>query len=480
MWLSLCFPMLPLEIFSRGSALAEPLVVTQGQGVQQQVIACNKSAQDAGIVGGMRLSAAYALAPHVQIKKRDERLELAALTQVASWAGQFTSLLNVAPPGAVLLEVGGSLMLFKGAEALAALVRQGLSELGYSVQTAIAPTPLGALLLAQLSTGTVITEQRLFARALAKVPLSLLEVPPATLMALEKLGLSTIGDCSRLPRDGLARRFGPQLLSYLDKALGTIPDPRKAFIPPAEFSSQLNLPADVSHTEELLFAARRLILELAGFLRARQSGVQHITLDLLHTHERYTRLPLHLVTPTRNAQHLLDLLRVRLDTLQLSAPVTAIRVDATQISALAPTSMQLLTNAEAKMAEWPALIERLRARLGYDAVQGILTLPGHRPELAWQYCSPNESNSNTDNRPRPVWLLPKPILLQQQNNRPVLSGKLSGRLIIEKGPERIESGWWDGDDVQRDYFVAKNNAGARYWIFRNQPSKQWFLQGIFS
>lgn len=479
MWLSLCFPMLPLEIFSRGSALTEPLVVTQGQGVQQQVIACNKSAQDAGIVGGMRLSAAYALAPHVQIKKRDERLELAALTQVASWAGQFTSLLNVAPPGAVLLEVGGSLMLFKGAEALAALVRQGLSELGYSVQTAIAPTPLGALLLAQLSTGTVITEQRLFARALAKVPLSLLDVPPATRTALEKLGLSTVGDCSRLPRDGLARRFGPQLLSYLDKALGTIPDPRKAFIAPAVFSSQLNLPADVFHTEALLFAARRLILELAGFLNARQSGVQHITLDLLHTHERYTRLPLHLLTPTRNAQHLLDLLRVRLDTLQLSAPVTAIRVDATQISALAPTSMELLTNAEANMTEWPALIERLRARLGYDAVQGILTLPGYRPELAWQYCSPNESNSHTDNRPRPVWLLSKPILLQQQNNRPVLSGA-SGTLMIEKGPERIESGWWDGGDVQRDYFVAKDNAGARYWIFRNQPSKQWFLQGIFS
>ncbi|UCD68029.1 MAG: DNA polymerase Y family protein, partial [Betaproteobacteria bacterium] len=56
-----------------------------------------------------------------------------------------------------------------------------------------------------------------------------------------------------------------------------------------------------------------------------------------------------------------------------------------------------------------------------------------------------------------------------------------GELRILDGPERIETGWWDGGDVMRDYFVARNNNGATYWIYRERSiEKNWFLHGIFS
>ena len=78
---------------------------------------------------------------------------------------------------------------------------------------------------------------------------------------------------------------------------------------------------------------------------------------------------------------------------------------------------------------------------------------------------------------RPAWLLPQPRKLQLHGTRPWLDGELR----ILDGPERIETGWWDGCDVMRDYFVARNDNGATFWIYRERTTENnWFLHGIFS
>jgi protein ImuB len=58
--------------------------------------------------------------------------------------------------------------------------------------------------------------------------------------------------------------------------------------------------------------------------------------------------------------------------------------------------------------------------------------------------------------------------------------RYEGALELEEGPERIESGWWDGRDVQRDYYVARTQAGTRLWVFRERAAEgRWFLHGVF-
>jgi protein ImuB len=73
--------------------------------------------------------------------------------------------------------------------------------------------------------------------------------------------------------------------------------------------------------------------------------------------------------------------------------------------------------------------------------------------------------------PRPVWLLDAPL--------PVTSS-----LILEEGPERIESGWWDGKGVARDYYIARQSdaraTGAKLWVFQERQSKRWYLHGVFA
>jgi protein ImuB len=53
-------------------------------------------------------------------------------------------------------------------------------------------------------------------------------------------------------------------------------------------------------------------------------------------------------------------------------------------------------------------------------------------------------------------------------------------LILEQGPERIESGWWDGKGVARDYYTARQTRGARWWVFQERRSRSWYLHGVFA
>ena len=78
---------------------------------------------------------------------------------------------------------------------------------------------------------------------------------------------------------------------------------------------------------------------------------------------------------------------------------------------------------------------------------------------------------------RPTWLLTRPHRLIARDGRPTLQGEL----VLEAGPERIESGWWDGAEVRRDYYVAANERGETYWIYREHldPSA-WYLHGVFA
>jgi protein ImuB len=130
------------------------------------------------------------------------------------------------------------------------------------------------------------------------------------------------------------------------------------------------------------------------------------------------------------------------------------------------------------------LVDRLRARLGEDAVRLVAPHAEYRPERAWREsghvrarpAGKSGLDSSDPVLPRPVWLLsePEPLghLLEAQP------------WVLRDGPERIESGWWDGADVRRDYFIAENPRGETLWIYRDHrygiDDGEWFLHGVFA
>lgn len=481
MWASLYFHHLALDVLMRGSSdggdLSQPLALYVTQGNQQWIHQRNRAAARLGIQPGMPLGAALSLVTGLDLRARDEQAELEALKGIAIWAGQFTPTISLCPPEGLLLEIQGSLALFGGAQALRDRLAEGLEQLGYHARIALAPTPLGARLLSRAGYDQPLTDLKSLARILRQLPIEQLDRTEHIKQALHGMGLATLGDCLRQPRAGLARRFGPEFPAWLDRALGRIPDPRPVFQPPECFENQLLLPAEVDNTDALLFAARRLLLELAGFLRSRDSGVQGVEVILFHRGRPGSRLRVGLVAPRRDPEHLLRLLREQLERHELQAPVEGIGLCAASPLPLKPDEPDLYTGDTAQAQAWPQLIERLRARLGADAVHGLRPVPDHRPERAWQYCPPGHAVTEPRTLPRPFWLLPRPAPLEVVDGLPWLEGRLS----LEQGPERIESGWWDGVDVARDYFVARGPRHERVWIFRElRRPQRWFLHGIFA
>jgi protein ImuB len=477
LWLSLYFHHLSLDIFMRGGPLDEPLAIYAHRGNRQWIHDRNRAAASLGINPGMSLGASLSLSNQLQTRLRDEEAEIAALKNIAIWAEQFTPTISLQPPEGVLLEIEGSLTLFGGIEALRKHIELGLKGLGYHARIAVAPTPSSAWLLSRIGCEQPITDKQSLARILRQQPISVLERSERILHALQNMGLRTIGDCLHLPRAGLARRLGPEFIHYLDRILGRVADPRTAFKPPACFESRLMLPAEVTSTEALLFAARRLILELTGFLQARGFGVQELLLELFHHNASPSPFTIGLVSPARDADHLLNLLRERLEHYALPSPVDAIRLSADNFQPLSSPSQDLFTETNSDKLDWPQLVERLRARLGRGTVKGLCLAPDYRPERAWRYCHPGEGQIVGVAAHRPLWLLEEPTPLEVKEEQPWLDGKL----IIEQGPERIESGWWEDVDVARDYFIAENPRYERFWIFRELRNPgRWFLHGIFA
>jgi protein ImuB len=478
LWIALHFPALALDVFARGIQKNRPLATASSPASNASIIACNRAARDLGVRNGMPVTSACALGAGLAILARDADAEQAALSRVATWALQFTPVVSIASPTEVLLEVSGSLKLFAGLQPLHALLECGVAGLGYQAIIACAPTPLAAQLCARSAPPIRIRHRDTLRASLERLSISALDLPQTALVLLRNIGVHTLGECLRLPRDGLARRLGPELSNTLDRALGNIPDPRPGFVPPAHFTTALTLPAPVENAAALLFAARRLLAELCGFLAATGNGVQRLVVSLAHDDHPDTHCTLDLVAASRDLDHLVSVLRNRLEHLALPSAATALLLESALLLPVPSRSLSFLPGAREHRDEAAALIERLRARLGNAAVSGLDTVADHRPECAWQTCEPTAKRAPQMARSaRPLWLLSSPRPLREISATPCYEGPLT----LLEGPERIESGWWDGNDVARDYFVASNPADSLLWIYRERcAGGGWHLHGFFS
>ena len=349
------------------------------------------------------------------------------------------------------MEVQGSLRRFGGSHGLLEKLRAGLAATGFEAVLATAPAPRAALWLARGG-----------CRVLEEVPVEA-ACPADALEFLRSIGVQTLGELLALPREGLARRCGPALVGDLDRALGALPEGRVFFAPPARFAARLELPAPVSHAEGLLFAARRLLVQLEGLLAARQAGIRGFKFFL-----EGQCVEIGLASPARDAERFARLLRERLATLVLTRPIETIGLEAGDFVPLAGRTAGMFGDALAEAEDWAQLLERLQVRLGRGAVHGLATYPDHRPELAWRAVEPGEWEPREFRHPgpRPLWLLEPPRRLGEEE------------LLLLAGPERIEAGWWDGDDAKRDYFIAQCQGFSLGWVYRE--SGEWYLHGLFA
>lgn len=418
---------------------------------------------------------------------RQPAMERLALRRLAVWAQQWSSWVSDRPAvderevphrspahghALLWLEIGASLKLFHGAGALLATIGQALEPLGYTTAMAVAPTPEGARLLTQVKRQRIAIDLPTQEACLAPLPLELLALPLSVIAALRSSGLRRIGEVLALPPATLAQRFGPASCEYLQRLCGRTAHPLSAVPFPPLYQGHCEFAAEVGTAAALLFPLQRLFGELQGYLRAADRAIQRCRLVLQHRGSD-SEIVLRSSQPSRDAAQWLRLAREHLGHLVLPAPVRRLQLEAREFTAPAIRQEDFFARECDPAQSLSGVLDRVQARLGLQCVQRLQLMADHRPERACQLHSlaadgdavPHEA-AVPDFPPRPTWLLHPP--------RPIA---VPARLLAR--PERIESGWWDHQDVARDYFLACTREGIRQWVFQDLRSGAWYLQGLW-
>ena len=459
--------------------------VSVRHGRRAEVLAVSCAARAAGVEPGMGVASAHCICPTLTVHTRDEELERAALQGLAMWSGSYTSKIVLKPSQGLLLEVGASLRLFRGLGPLLQRMRQDLTALGHHPVMAVAPTARGAWMLARCDDERPITLAARLVDRLAPLPVGCLTLSEKALQDLEALGVRTVGDCARLPRDGLNRRFGLELVVALDEAFARREEVLTPWQAPPQFERRLELPFATCDHAVLQVAAQKILKELVGFLRLNVLGVRAIEIHIGHLHHPATRFTLQLVTLTDNGEHLLALLSQRLQRIGLPADAVffALRASAVEPLLLCTSDMYDDDDGKARQDAPQLLIERLLARFGHTQVYSFNPRIDPRPERTMGRCHWGDQRLNPalaqdpSIAHMPIWLLRTPRRLQCRQQQPWLRGPL----LFEQGPQRIEGGWWDGADIARDYYRVRSVSGASYWVFYDvKQASGWYLHGVFA
>lgn len=473
LWLGVYFSDLALAIYPAG--IKPKIIASESRGVPVVHAACVRARQ-VGIVPGMPIAAACALSQELVIYSRARRTELDRLNKLASELCRYSPRVALAKPDAVLLEIQGSLRLFGGLKSLCRQVSESLTAQGHCHVLAVTPTPLASLLLARNRRRiTIVADQESLRSVLGELPVVVLDVEQKLVQRLTRIGVNTLCDLWRLPRDGLARRFGVELMNYLDRMIGQQPDPQLNHWRQRRFVADIELNAETADRTLLMHAIRHISKKLGAFLRHRAAAINGLQIKLHHLRRPATCLSVWTQESIQNPERFWYLFSERLDQTVLPAPVIKISVVSSELQEWVAETVDLFGLGDAVERDWMQTLEEIEARLGRDALRSLYLREDHRPEYAWSHTEALPVHSQPANH-RPLWLLTNPRRLMQRQ------GQLwyAGPLRIVAGPERIESGWWDGQDRRRDYYHAISKNGHNLWIFHDLAhADRWYLHGLF-
>ena len=460
------------------------------------------------------------------LDRPDERRELEAL---AAWCRRFSPIVGLEQSDGVdglLLDITGLAHLFGGETALAKKIVDDFTGRGLTVRMAVADTVGAAWAVAACGRGTAaftLVPPGETPAALRPLPVEALRLPADVVGLLHQLGIDRIGQLEALPRRELSSRLTPRLIERWDQALGRLDEPIPVHLPAAKFEAHWSPEHPTARRETIEAALERLIHRVAEMLARLGRGAMRLDcrLDchagdcpnfcdgdcpdfraakmglspLANPQTKQIAFSVGLFEPTASAKHLFELARVQLERLQLPSPVAVVYVEATSTALLAGRQQELFADHPQRLVarHLPSLVERLSNRLGHWSVVGVRLLRDAQPELAWRADplveGPRRRRRNgisvSELPPRPLRLLRRPIALAAMATMPdgpPMQFHLYGRrhqVAHTWGPERIETGWWRGRTVGRDYYRIETTAGRRFWIFRRLRDGRWFVHGMF-
>ncbi|GAD80363.1 Y-family DNA polymerase [Vibrio ezurae] len=434
---------------------------------QHKIVQLNQAASDKGIQLGMGLGSAASLCAELQVLPYQQAIEVDKLQQIAQWLYVYTSDMTLFTEQGILLKVSNMLTLYRNLESYWKTISQHLDQLHLHYHYATAFSPLAAKLLAETHYDHITDDKQAIEHSMLQRPLMATELSPSNIEKLARIGVHNLAQLTALNMTDIARRFDIQVVNYVGRLLGQFKHPVQFYHPPADFNQHLNLLFEIEHTHSLMAPLTCLLEQMECFLKLRDKVAYEIQLSLYQRDKSQQNITFYSAAGDYQARKWLQLSKLTLESTQLNAPILSIRLQAIRTGETPATKSDLFDQHTGEVSPLE-LLSLLQAKLGKTAITGITSNNDPRPEASTRYIDPfskpNNKAQSTLTRPSFIYPVPQP---------------LHSHVEIMQGPERIQSGWWDGNPINRDYFIAREQGGRCLWVYRT-PSKEWFIQGVFS
>ncbi|CAH7059294.1 Nucleotidyltransferase [Vibrio chagasii] len=489
LWLYLHFPSLQLDTLfnssessSKEESHEQPIIIVDEK--DHRVLQANQVALESGITLGMGLGSAAALCHHLHVHPYSIELEKNKLKEIAQWAYLVTSDMTLLPPNGLLIKASNMLSLYDGLDNYWHELKSHIEALNIKFSFATGYSPLSAILLSKQAINQVTDNVQQMKAWVNQQALSSSELPPKQVERLNRVGINIVEELLKLPLQEVARRFDIDLVNYVGRLNGQFKHPIDFYHPPESFQQYLELLFDI---ENILFIEKpllKLLNQLECFLKLRDRVAFELTLTL-HLRDKddhpvsfYSAQGDYLAEKWANLTHL------TLESLKLTAPVQGLTLSLARHGEPQTAYHDLFDGNTGTLAALD-LLSLLQAKLGQACIQTPKIQQDPRPEKANRYSLPTLSK-NVAKKQATVEVVghtEPTINISQQRLRPSIllqePEALTENVTLSQGPERIVSGWWDGEKIIRDYFIAHSENGRWVWVFRT-PDKQWFLHGLFS
>jgi protein ImuB len=270
---------------------------------------------------------------------------------------------------------------------------------------------------------------------------------------------------------------------FADLLAGHAWEPLQSIHPTTPLQESMEFDTPETDATRLLFPLKTILDRLRMAVAARRAAITALRLDFVLDDRTRQTVWIRPAAPTLDGRELLDLLRLRLETLSLSAGVTALTVTMEETPA---TEEQLRLFPEAERRDLTAAnraLARLRAMFGEDAVRRVRLREGHLPEARWAW-----ERLDAVVRPQPQVVALRPVMRRILLHPSLLPpppraqrdvgwlpvGPEAGPVVRLVGPDVLSGGWWRRE-IQRDYYFAETQRGDLLWLFYDRRRRQWFL-----
>lgn len=471
------FPRLASDRVLKARPVEAPFALTLSQQNTDRIYCLSQQAEAMGLHRGMSFADARALCPSLISQPARPDQDARFLAALRRWATRYCPWVGLDGRDGLVLDVTGSTHLWESEAALLDDMRQRAQRAEITLRLGLGETRGAAWGLAHYGDTVGRLEQ---------LPVAALRLPSATVTSLQRLGLRSIGDLMTRPRAPLARRFGPDLLTRLDQALGHIPEAISPDAEPPHYGVRLTFPEPIGLLGDVMEAIKRLLIPLCDKLKAQEAGARSLLLTLRRVDQGSQQVELRLASAMRDTARILPLFERGASGVDAGFGIDVMRLQALVVEPL--PVQQIGTVSRETPDHLNDLISRLGTRIGLENIQRFLPADSHIPERSFSIAPAAFSDPGSgwvSHRPRPLRLFAPEAIAGQGAQPPARfrwrrMALTTGRAT---GPERIAPEWWLEDDNWRsglrDYWKVDTREGRRLWLFYTPQNPGWFVQGEF-